>query len=177
MFGSGLAASLGIFIPFAHLAPYSVDEGFSDGFGAFLIGMIGVGSIAGRLLLGSSADRLGRRTALIGTFVGMGLCSAGGWSQRKPGRSSSLLSRLERPTAVSWRSCPRSLLTSSGDEAFGVLYSSAAIGALFGPTLSGAIYDSQESYTLPISIAIALNGVAVICVGVIRPPPTRPQTV
>jgi MFS family permease len=174
LFGSGLSASLGIFIPFAHLAPYAVDEGFSDRFGAFLIGMIGIGSIVGRLVLGGGADRLGRRTALISTFIGMGVCLT--WWLAATQAWSLIIFALAFGAAYGGFVALMPAVAAdyfggrSVGAILGVLYSSAAIGALFGPTIAGAIYDSRESYALPIILAIALNGVAVLCVAIIRPP-------
>ncbi len=174
LFAAGLSASLGIFIPFAHLAPFASDEGFSDRFGAFLIGLIGVGSIAGRLILGGSADRIGRRFALGGTFVAMGLCltwwliSAEAWAL--------ILFSLAFGAAYGGFVALMPALAAdyfggrNVGAILGLLYSSAAIGALFGPTMAGAIYDSRESYDLPILLAIVLNGVAVLCMVVMRPP-------
>lgn len=177
LFVSGLAASLGIFIPFAHLAPYAADHGFSDGFGAFLIGLIGVGSIAGRLVLGSSADRLGRRLALGSTFVAMGACL--GWWLLSTEAWSLMLFALAFGAAYGGFVALMPALAAdyfggrSVSAILGVLYSSAAIGALLGPTLAGAIYDSRESYTLPILLAIALNGVATLCMTIMRAPAPR----
>ncbi|MEX1102740.1 MAG: MFS transporter, partial [Dehalococcoidia bacterium] len=67
---------VGLFIPFAHLAPYAEDHGLSDRTGALLVGFIGAGSIAGRLILAGFADRLGRRRSVVGAFVGMGVALA-----------------------------------------------------------------------------------------------------
>ena len=63
--------SFGIFIPFVHLAAYAVDHGHSQATGVALISLIGVGSIAGRFLLGGVADRFGRRLSFAVMFVGM----------------------------------------------------------------------------------------------------------
>ncbi|MEJ5222609.1 MAG: hypothetical protein WHT63_11465, partial [Tepidiforma sp.] len=52
----------------------------------------------------------------------------------------------------------------------GLIYTSAAVGALAGPTLAGALYDARESYDLPITLGIALNGVAVLCTLILRDP-------
>jgi len=52
----------------------------------------------------------------------------------------------------------------------GLIYTSAAVGALVGPTLAGALYDARESYALPITLGIVLNGVAVACMALLRDP-------
>ncbi len=174
MFIAGFSTSLGIFIPFAHLAPYARDNGFTDGFGAFLIGLIGVGSIVGRLVLGGSADRIGRRRALGGTFVAMAVCLT--WWLASTEAWSLIIFALVFGAAYGGFVALLPALAAdyfggrSMGAILGILYSSAAVGALFGPTLAGAIYDSRESYALPILLAIALNGVAVLCMVMMRPP-------
>ena len=174
MFGAGLSTSLGIFIPFAHLTPYARDHGYSDAFGALLVGFIGIGSIAGRMVLGSSADRLGRRRSLAGTFTAMGVCLAwwlvatqawalvifalafgasyGGFVALMPALAADYFAGRRFSTVL------------------GLIYTSAAVGALVGPTLAGALYDARESYALPITLGIVLNGVAVACMALLRDP-------
>ena len=52
----------------------------------------------------------------------------------------------------------------------GVLYTAAGVGALLGPVVAGAMYDARESYTLPILMAVVMNGVAMVCVAVLPEP-------
>ncbi|WBL34864.1 MFS transporter [Tepidiforma flava] len=179
LFGAGLSTSLGIFIPFAHLTPYARDQGYSDAFGALLIGFIGIGSIAGRLLLGSSADRLGRRRSLAGTFVAMGLCLA--WWLTAVQAWALILFALAFGAAYGGFVALIPALAAdyfagrSFGAILGLIYTSAAVGALAGPTLAGALYDARESYDLPIMLGIALNGVAVLCTLILRDPAPVPR--
>ncbi len=174
LFGAGLSTSLGIFIPFAHLTPYARDQGFSDAFGALLIGFIGIGSIAGRLLLGSSADRLGRRRSLAATFVAMALCLA--WWLTATQAWALILFAFAFGAAYGGFVALIPALAAdyfagrSFGAILGLIYTSAAVGALAGPTLAGALYDARESYDLPIILGIALNGVAVLCTLILRDP-------
>src|ERR1039457_7569430 len=66
-----MICSLGVFVPFVHLVPYALDHGIPQSAAVLLLGMIGVGSTAGRFFLGGLADRLGRRQALLVMFAGM----------------------------------------------------------------------------------------------------------
>ena len=165
---AGIATTLGIFIPFAHLAAYARDEGFSDGFGALLIGLIGIGSTAGRLFLGGWADRFGRRKALIATFATMGLvllfwlAATDRWSLAVfalvfGAAYGGFVALLPALTADYFG-------TRNTGGILGALYTAAGIGALVGPVVAGAMYDARDSYTLPILLAVAMNGVAVLCV-------------
>lgn len=57
--------SVGLFLALIHINPYARQFGFSSSQANLLIGMIGVGNIAGRLLLGRLGDRIGARQLLI----------------------------------------------------------------------------------------------------------------
>ena len=165
---ASFATSIGIFTPFAHLAPYARDEGFSDGFGALLVGLIGVGSTAGRLVLGSSADKVGRRLALGLTFLAMGaalawwLAATQGWSLV----AFALLFGVAYGGFVAL--VPALTADYFGGKSMGAilgwLYTAAAFGALIGPVLAGAVYDARDSYTLPIVLAVVMNVAAAGCI-------------
>ncbi len=173
---AGVATTLGIFIPFAHLAPYARDEGFSDGFGALLVGLIGIGSTVGRLFLGGWADRFGRRRALIATFATMGLVLLF-WLAATDVWSLALFALVFGAAYGGFVALLPALTadyfgTRNTGGILGALYTAAAIGALVGPVVAGAMYDARDSYTLPILLAVAMNGVAVFCV-TLAPEPAR----
>ena len=48
----------------------------------------------------------------------------------------------------------------------GILYTSAGIGTLIGPSATGYIFDATQSYTLPIVVSIAGNIIAAIIMAV-----------
>src|ERR1700723_853096 len=54
-----LICSFGVFVPFVHLVPYARDHGVAPASAVLLLGVIGVGSTAGRFFLGGPADRIG----------------------------------------------------------------------------------------------------------------------
>src|SRR5947208_7143568 len=66
-----LICSFGVFVPFVHLVPFARDHGIAASMAAVLLGVIGLGSTAGRFFLGTVADRMGRERALLMMFVGM----------------------------------------------------------------------------------------------------------
>jgi OFA family oxalate/formate antiporter-like MFS transporter len=68
-----LLCSFGVFVPFAHLALYAMDHGVPKSSAVLLVGVIGIGSTAGRFFLGGLTDRVGRRLSLLAMFVGMAL--------------------------------------------------------------------------------------------------------
>ena len=168
---ASFATSLGIFIPFAHLAPYAQDEGFSDGFGALLVGLIGVGSTVGRLLLGSTADRVGRRLSLGATFIAMGLALSA-WLAATEQWSLALFALFFGAAYGGFVALVPALTADyfggkSMGAILGTLYTAAALGALMGPVLAGAVYDARDSYTLPILLGVIMNGAAAGCVALL----------
>lgn len=176
LYTASFATAIGIFIPFAHLAPYARDEGFSEGFGALLVGLIGVGSTAGRLLLGGSADRIGRRIALAATFAAMGLCLLA-WLGATQQWSLILFALAFGAAYGGFVALVPALSTDyfgrrNAGGIIGVLYTAAGIGALLGPIVAGSVYDARDSYALPILLGVVMNGVAVACM-LVLPEPER----
>ncbi len=174
LYASGFFTAMGLFIPFVHLAPYAKDHGLAGSAGAWLVGLIGLGSAAGRLGLGGMADRLGRRRALIGSYAGMGLALLG-WLAATEFWSLALFAVAFGISYGGFVALLPALTTDyfGGRNAggiIGILYSSAGIGALIGPVLAGIIYDARGSYTLPIIFGVLVNVVAVACILATREP-------
>lgn len=168
LYFAGLIASFGLFVPFVHLVPFATDQGMSAGQGAFLLGMVGVGSTVGRFLLGNVADRIGRQLALILAFAGM---------------AATLLIWLVSDTLIPLAIFGLTFGTFYGgfvalmpalvmdyfggrhiSSIIGVLYTSVALGTLVGPTAAGYAYDLTHDYTLAIIGSIAANLVAALAV-------------
>jgi MFS transporter, OFA family, oxalate/formate antiporter len=73
LYAACLICSFGVFVPFVHLVPYAGDHGVAPSTAVLLLGVIGVGSTAGRFFLGGLADRMGRQSSLLLMFVGMAI--------------------------------------------------------------------------------------------------------
>lgn len=174
LYFAGLIASFGLFVPFVHLVPFATDQGMSAGEGAFLLGMVGVGSTIGRFLLGNVADLIGRQNALILAFAGMAV-TLGIWAV-----STSLI-----PLAIFGLTfgtfyggfvalMPAMIMDYFGgrhvSSIIGVLYTSVALGTLVGPTAAGYAYDLTQDYTLAILGSIAVNGIAAVAVATLGKP-------
>jgi MFS family permease len=149
-----LLGSFGLIVPFAHLVPYAMDHGVPAASAALLVGLIGVGSTAGRLLLGGLADRMGRRRSFLVTFVGMSFALAlwavsGGFG---------MLAVFALTYGVFYGGCvalmPALVMDIFGGRSvssiLGVLYTSIAAGTLVGPTAAGFAFDASGSYTAAI---------------------------
>ncbi|MFN5489271.1 MAG: MFS transporter, partial [Bradyrhizobium sp.] len=60
LYAACLISAFGVFVPFVHLVPFAIDHQVAPALAVLLLGMIGVGSTAGRFFLGGIADRMGR---------------------------------------------------------------------------------------------------------------------
>src|SRR5690606_5239545 len=69
LYVSALCMSLALFVPFVFLAAYAEDNGISEGTAATLVSFLGLGSLAGRLVLGVFAGRLGVQRLYVGCFA------------------------------------------------------------------------------------------------------------
>jgi MFS family permease len=170
-FGAMLVA-FGVFIPFVHMAPYARDKGLGEA-GVWLIGLIGVGSTFGRLLIGGLADRMGRRRTMAAAFIGVtvmmvwwlfsdslwmlvifslvfGLCY-GSFVALSPALTADYYGRRNVSTIL------------------GFQYTSVAGGTLLGPTLAGVAFDLTNSYAVPILGSAIAGVIAVICMLVLPP--------
>jgi MFS family permease len=159
-----LICAIGVFVPFVHLIPYAVDHGIAPSTAVLLLGVIGVGSTAGRFFLGGLADRIGRRHALLASFAGMAgalivwAVSTGFWA----------LAAFAFVYGVfygGWVALlPAVVMDYFGGRnvsgIIGVLYTSAAFGTLIGPSAAGYAFDLTGSYTIPILVGAAGNIIA-----------------
>jgi MFS family permease len=164
LYAACLICAFGIFMPFVHLVPYALDHGVERSAAAFLLGIIGIGSTAGRFLLGGLADRIGRYPFLLALFVGMALALAiwvfatGFWSL-------ALFAFVYGVLYGGWVAILPSVVMDcfggrSISSIMGILFTSVAFGTLIGPSAAGFIFDLSHSYTLPILAGVAANLIA-----------------
>jgi MFS family permease len=174
LYAAGAATSFGIFIPFVHLTPYALDQGHTEAFAVLLVGLIGVGSIVGRFLLGGIADRIGRRLATCLMFAGMAAMLLL-WAVAQ-GTVLLVVFALLFGTFYGGFVALMPALTAdyyggrSVTGIIGFLYTSVAFGTLLGPTLAGFAFDVSGSYAVPIVVGAAANLIAVGCVAYLAEP-------
>lgn len=174
LYAACVGTSLGLFIPFVHLAAYAGDHGLAGRTGALLISLIGFGSAAGRLGLGSVADRLGRRPSLAVSFAGMAVMLLW-WLGAERFWSLALFAVIFGVCYGGFVALIPALASDyfggrNAGAILGVLYTGPAFGALLGPYLAGVGYDLRESYTIPILCAAAANVLAVACICIMASP-------
>ena len=113
--------------------------------------MIGAGSTFGRLALGSMADRLGRRQPLAGAFLLMA-CMLVWWLMSTSVWALLIFALL---FGIGYGGIVALFPTLTTDyfgvrqagAIIGLLYTSASIGSLLGPTLAGIAFDLYHSLT------------------------------
>jgi MFS family permease len=162
-----LAAGFGAFIPFAHLVPDAETHGISRVTASSLLGLVGAGSLAGRFVIGPSADRLGRRRSFVLSLIGLALFLAW-WLVAEHLWSFAIFAVGFGVWYGSFAALAPALTadyfgTRHAGAIIGILYTALVPGALLGPTVAGAMYDARDSYTVPIVASIVIMSVAVLC--------------
>lgn len=163
---SVVLASPSMFIPFAHVSASARDMGIGDARAVGLVGLIGIGSLVGRFVIGALADRIGRTLTLLLMQASAGLAylawfAAGGypalvvfalWFGLSYGGIVSLLPAI----------CMDLFGARAVAGIIGTLYSGAALGNLLGPVLAGAAFDTTGSYVPVMWACIGLSALAAV---------------
>ncbi len=171
--------SVGLFIPFVHIVPFAGDRGLGAGSGVLLLGLIGVGSTAGRFLLGGVADRMGRRRSLAAMYVGMAVMFA--WWYVAESLTGMIAFSLVFGACYGGfvALAPAVIADYFGGRYIGVmlgaLYTSVAFGNLIGPWAAGLAFDLYQSYSFPIAASAACALIGAACTGLL-PDPARWRT-
>jgi len=133
-----------------HLAVYGIDLGFSPAGAAMAVGLIGGGSIFGKILMGLLSDRIGPRKVMGINLILQGVCIFGLISSRStfPFYLFSALFGFgyggtgpQIPLVVAQFFGLPSL-----GAILGVMILSGQIGGAIGPLLAGKIFDLTRSY-------------------------------
>ncbi len=164
LYAACLACAFGVFVPFVHLVPYATDHGMARAEAALLMSAIGVGSTVGRFLLGGLADRLGRELTLAATFATMAIALVI-WLVSTTFWPLALFGFIFGSAYGGWVALlPAVVMDYFGGRnvsgIIGILYTSAGIGTLIGPSAAGFAFDLSHSYTVPILVSIGGNVIA-----------------
>jgi MFS family permease len=168
-----------VFVPLVHLVAHAQDLGHSRAVGAWVTGMIGVGAVAGRLVMGAVSDRVGRKPALlIGLAVETGAFAGFVAAAGVPALALSSLAFGFAYASVSVTYPP--ILA----DYFGRAHAGAIVGGLFaiagsasavGPVAAGLVRDATGSYALAFAGSAAVNLLALLLGAGCRPPGDPPQ--
>jgi MFS transporter, OFA family, oxalate/formate antiporter len=165
---------IAVFVPFAHLAAFAEDLGDSALAASLLLSAIGLGGVAGRLTIGPLSDRVGRRPTLafllaLQVVAFSGFAAAHGLWMLFPaaalfgaayGGSTTIL-----PALVGDQFGRR-----AAGAIVGQIFAGAGAMAAIGPYVAAAIYDATASYRMAFLLSGASNVVALLLVGLLRPP-------
>jgi MCP family monocarboxylic acid transporter-like MFS transporter 13 len=164
LYASIVLAAPSMFIPFAHVSAAARDLGIDAARAVGLVGLIGIGSLVGRFVIGALADRLGRTLTLLLMQVSMGL-SVLAWFVAA---GYPMLVFFALWFGLSYGGIV-SLLPAISMDLFGAravagiigtLYSGAALGNLLGPVLAGAVFDHSGSYVPVLWACLGLSALA-----------------
>ena len=157
-------AAPSMFIPFAHVSASARDMGIGDAQAVGLVGLIGIGSLVGRFVIGALADRIGRTLTLLLMQASAGLAYLAWFGAA----SYPTLAFFALWFGLSYGGIV-SLLPAISMDLFGAravagiigtLYTGAALGNLFGPVLAGAVFDQAGSYGPVLWTCMALSALA-----------------
>lgn len=166
LYGMCLLGAPAMFIPFAHLSAAARDLGIGDAQAVGLVGLIGIGSLTGRFVIGAVADRLGRPMTLVAVEASLGLSMllwwvAGGypalavfamWMGLSYGGAVSLMPAL----------CMDLYGARAVSSIIGTLYTGAALGNVAGPWVAGRVFDATGSYATVIAGCALLSLLATV---------------
>lgn len=164
LYGSSVAASFGLFVPFVFLADYAEDRGISSVRAATLVGIIGGASIVGRLGLGGLADRIGATRLYLGAFFVMTIShviwlSADDRFGQLVAYAVTLGLGYGGFIALSPAVAAQRFGLAGLGGILGTLYTAAGIGSLGGPPVAGVLID-QLGYGAAIGFAVCTTALA-----------------
>ena len=166
LFFSSMICSIGFFIPFVHLVPYAIDQGFGESNGVYLLMVIGISSLTGRILLTAASDHLGRRNSMIAMYFTMALSFllwyvAGNMTVLTMfavfyGLGSGGYVAMIAPLIAEYFG------TEKIGSILGCFMPNIALGGFFGPYLTGYAYDLWGSYDIPFIVALVCGLAAAV---------------
>ncbi|MDE1997193.1 MAG: MFS transporter, partial [Rhizobiaceae bacterium] len=157
-FGAIFSASIGQFVALVHINPFAQQIGIMPSQANLLIGLIGIGNVAGRLFLGRIGDRIGARRLLLWLTIALAILN-GFWLCAQGMVSLSLFAllfgaanggciSLYPAVAANWFG------TRKLGAVLGALYIAVGIAAVGGGSVAGLLFDHFHDYT----VSIALSG-------------------
>jgi len=166
LYGTWTLGSIAMFVPFVYLTPFAREHGSGEVAAAALVGMIGAGSIGGRLILGALADR----TDTIRVFKGCILvlaASYGLWLASDSYRALMVFALgigacYGGAVALSPAVVAELFGTRELGFILGMLWTSCGAGTLVGLPLVGAIIDHTGSYRIGIGFTMSAAVIALM---------------
>ena len=157
-----------------HLKAYAVEFDIAEITAATALGLVGAGSIVGRVVTGSLSDKIGRRVCFFVAYLLMMVMMLWLVKARQPwqfylfsivfgfGRGSYV--PLFPAVVGDWFG------TKSHGSIFGMSAIGGGIGGAIGPLVAGYIYDIRGSYDSAIIIGAIVLFIGMVCSFVIKTP-------
>ena len=164
--------AVSLFLILTHLVPHATDIGFSTAEAATVLSLTGGATLAGRVLLGSASDRIGRKAAaIICTLLQAGAMVWLLWSQELW-----MLYMFAIVFGLSWGGIGPTMAALIGDTfglgkigaILGVLDAGFNVGAAIGPVMGGLIFDVSHSYFLAFLLGAVVMLVTTLLIALIR---------
>lgn len=157
-----------------HIAPHTMEFGITAMTAASIVSLIGIVSIVGKLIIGSSSDKLGVKASLIGSFVLLFLAFV--WLQFARELWMfylfSALFALAYGGVMTMQALISAELFGLRSPAFllGTVAFVYTIGGASGPYVTGYIFDITNSYNLAFLFAAVLAVVGAVLTALLKQP-------
>jgi MFS family permease len=174
---SWLLLSLSFHLIFVHIVPYAVDKGISPMDASFILSLIGVANVLGRLVLGKLSDTVGRKPlAIIGALIQAGALLWLMWANRLW-----MLYVFAIPFGFTFGGSSAMITALIGDifgtrslgAIMGILIAGFALGAAIGPAIGGYIFDVSGQYFMAFVIGTFSILITAFTIALIRRVPDR----
>jgi MFS family permease len=168
LYVAGFLSSFALLVPLVQMIPHALRLGVAPRNTAWLISILGFGSLVGRLVLGYVADHLGRQRTLGALYVALGMLFLT-WAVQMSFLGIALFAFAYgscygatialRPSVIADRFTGPNLGTVTG-----LHYTSSALGTLVGPAAFGFSVDILNSDLVASCVAAACLVAAGFCV-------------
>jgi len=154
-----------------HVVPYAEDLKIPALAAAFIVSLIGISNIAGRIGVGALVDKVGVKATLSSCFIAQAACT---WMLL---RASSLQLLYAIAVAFGFFYGWIALYAPAVGEFFGMervgsilgaLSTSFGLGAIIGPALAGVIFDLTRSYFIAFTMGALMSLLAALLVALIK---------
>lgn len=157
-----------------HLKAYAIDFGIAEMTAATALGLVGGTSIAGRIVIGSLSDRIGRKACFFVACLLMAVMMLWLIEARQPwqfylfsaifGFGQGSYVPLFPAVVGDWFG------TKSHGTIYGAIMLATGIGGAIGPLLAGYVYDIKGSYDIAIILGAVILFIALGCSFAIKAP-------
>jgi len=161
-----------------HLKAYVTGFGITPMLAATLIGLIGIGSAVGRVVMGHASDRIGRRKTFLVSYLVLAAMMMWLLKTREPWE----LYLFSGCFGFFYGSCVPLFPAITADwfgirhvgAIFGAILLAPGLGGAIGSLLGGHVFDSTGSYSGAITIGAMALLLSAVCSLVIRAPRLSP---